>query len=130
MIGYGNQGRAHALNLRDSGVQVVIGSDPGRRGWKSAEADAFSPVPIETACAQADLAVIALPDERHEQVWAERIAPALRPGTVAGFLHGFSVHFGQVRPDHSIGVVLVAPKGPGHALRARYAAGQIGRAHV
>ena len=123
VIGYGNQGRAHALNLRDSGIRVLAGSDHGRRGWNRAEADGFQPLPIEEACAKADLAVIALPDEQQEALWQRHIAPALRPGSVVGFLHGFSIRFGFVRPADTIGVVLVAPKGPGKALRERFVAG-------
>ena len=123
MVGYGNQGRAHALNLRDSGMQVVVGSETNRGGWNRAGKDGFEPVSIEQACASADLAVIALPDEWHERLWTDRIAPNLRRGSVAGFLHGFSIRFGLVRPHDGIGVVLVAPKGPGHALRQRFVEG-------
>ena len=123
IIGYGNQGRAHALNLRDSGVNIVVGSEPTRRGAELAAADGFQPMPIDRAAAVADLAVIALPDEHHEQAWARYIAPALRPGSVAGFLHGFSIRFGLVQPAAEICVVLVAPKGPGHALRQRFVDG-------
>jgi ketol-acid reductoisomerase len=123
VIGYGNQGRAHALNLRDSGVLVAVGSDPGRAGWARSEADGFRPLPIEKAAASSDLVVLALPDEMHEGLWRDRLAASVRPGAVVGFLHGFSIHFGFVQVPQSMGVVLVAPKGPGHALRRRFEEG-------
>jgi len=124
VIGFGNQGRAHALNLRDSGISVIVGTRSGGSGEREAVAAGLTTMPIEEACRQADLAVIALPDQVHGPVWTASIAPHLGPGQVAGFLHGFSVHFGQVKADPAVGVVMVAPKGPGQTLRDRFAAGQ------
>jgi len=122
IIGYGNQGHAHALNLRDSGVSVVIGANPGK-GSKAALSDGFDCLSIGQAVQRAALVVVALPDETHQKCWCELIAPCLRPGTVVGFLHGFSVHHGLVNAPAEIGVVMLAPKGPGHALRARFTQG-------
>jgi len=123
VLGYGNQGSAHALNLRDSGHEVIVAnrttSDNGRR----AAADGFRPREIDEAVAAAGLVIVALPDEEHESIWAESIAPNLRPGTVVGFLHGFSIRYGFVTPATDVGVIMVAPKGPGRTLRARFTEG-------
>jgi ketol-acid reductoisomerase len=123
VIGYGNQGRANALNLRDSGARVTVGARPGKRAWSRALEDGFPARSLPEAAAEADVLIVALPDEAHEEVWRSDLEPALRAGTVAGFLHGFSVHHGLVRPRPELGVVLLAPKGPGHALRARFLEG-------
>jgi ketol-acid reductoisomerase len=120
IIGYGNQGRAQALNLRESGASVVIGARAGGAGSARASSEGFASVPIAEAVRQADLLVMALPDQSHAEVWERDIAPHARRESVVGFLHGFSVHFGAVQPPASMGVVMVAPKGPGHALRARF----------
>ncbi|NBX25794.1 MAG: ketol-acid reductoisomerase [Planctomycetes bacterium] len=124
ILGFGNQGRAHAQNLRESGVSVITGTRPGGVGSQQAVRLGFDDMPIERACHEADLVVLALPDQLHGPVWKASIAPNLRPGQVAGFLHGFSVHFGQVKADAGVGVVMVAPKGPGQTLRDRFTAGQ------
>jgi len=124
VIGYGNQGRAHALNLRDSGLDVIIGSERDRRGFTTAQADGFPVVNPCDGAASADLVICALPDEVHAEVVPDRLLPAMRARAVFGVLHGFSIHFGELTlPDH-LGVILVAPKGPGTTLRERYQRGE------
>lgn len=122
VLGYGNQGTAHALNLRDEGHHVVVGQRAASPGWRRAEADGFSPRPLADAVADADLVIMALPDLAHADVWP-RLAPRVAPDAVIGFLHGFSVHYGLITLPTEVGVVLVAPKGPGTTLRDRYVAG-------
>ena len=124
LVGYGNQGRAHALNLRDSGIDVRVAGRPGSEARGRATRDGFATEETHDAAGQSDLVILALPDEAHAEVWARDVAPAIRPGQVAGFIHGSSVHFGLVRPAAGIGIVMVAPKGPGTTLRARYQQGQ------
>ena len=123
IIGYGNQGAAHALNIRDSGCHVIVGNRLDTAGADRARKDGFEPVPIPEAISCSDLFIVALPDEVHGDAWAELIAPHLKPGHTAGFLHGYSIHFGHVSPPGNIGAILVAPKGPGHTLRQRYVEG-------
>jgi len=123
VIGYGNQGRAHALNLRDSGIDVVVGSAPARAGAVAATRDGFSVLAIAEAATGADLIIVALPDDLHAEVWRSTLAPVTRPGQVLGFIHGLSIRFGRVAPPPGVGVVLVAPKGPGTTLRERYLEG-------
>ncbi|MFM8639055.1 MAG: ketol-acid reductoisomerase [Planctomycetota bacterium] len=124
VIGYGNQGRAHALNLRDSGVDVRIGGRPGSTARARAESEGFRTLDTPEAVRGADLVIVALPDEAHAAAWAVAIAPSLVPGQTAGFIHGSSVHFGLVKPVPGVGMVLVAPKGPGTTLRERFVMGQ------
>ncbi|MCA9296497.1 MAG: ketol-acid reductoisomerase, partial [Phycisphaerales bacterium] len=124
VLGYGNQGRAHARNLRDSGIAVIVGSDPERAGHRSAITDGFEAFSLADAAHRADLAIIALPDETHATLLAREILPSLRRDTIVGFLHGFSVHHRQVDIGREVGVILVAPKGPGTTLRARYERGE------
>ena len=123
VIGYGNQGRAHALNLRDSGLRVLVGARPGGRGATAATADGFSPLPLDQAVGRGNLVIVALPDEMHATCWAHDVAPSLRADAVVGFLHGFSVHHGLVKASKDQGVVMVAPKGPGKTLRERFVEG-------
>jgi ketol-acid reductoisomerase len=123
VIGYGNQGRAHALNLRDSGLRVRVGARPGGRGEAAAIADGFTPGPAEDAASAADLVILGLPDEEIPRIVGEQVLPRLRPGATLGFMHGFAIHYGRVQPPAGIGVAMVAPKGPGDTLRERFAAG-------
>ena len=124
ILGFGNQGRAHALNLRDRGVAVCIGARPGGGGHARAVTDGFDPVPYQQAAQKAALVIIALPDEVHGTVWRETLGKVIEPGQSVGFIHGFSVHFGHVTPPAGVGVVMVAPKGPGTTLRQRFELGQ------
>lgn len=123
IIGYGNQGHAHALNLRDSGVRVVIGQRPGR-GFDRARADGFLPLPLRDATAAADLVVLSLPDESASDIYAQQVAPVLRAGQALGFVHGFNIRFGFIQPPPEVDVVMVAPKGPGTLLRSLYQQGK------
>lgn len=124
LLGYGNQGRAHALNLRDSGVDVRVSGHPGSASRTKAATEGFAVADPAEAIRGAELVIVALPDEVHAEAWRTAIAPNLRPGQTAGFIHGSSVHFGLVRPVAGVGMVLVAPKGPGTTLRERFVAGQ------
>ena len=120
VIGYGNQGRAHALNLRDSGIDITIGA----RNTNNALRDGFNAVSIEEA-STADLLIIALPDEVQGKIYNEQIAPHLltNAGQTLGFIHGFAIHYGHIIPPQDVGVVMVAPKGPGITVREKYVAG-------
>jgi ketol-acid reductoisomerase len=123
VIGYGNQGRAQALNLRDSGVAVTVALPEGSPGRAKAEADGFAPATAAEAAAAADLAVMLAADEDHGRIYAEEIAPYLREGAALSFAHGLSIRFGLVAPRSDLDVFLVAPKGPGTALRHDYLEG-------
>jgi ketol-acid reductoisomerase len=124
VVGYGNQGRAQALNLRDSGVPVLIGlrQDSARRGPASAEG--FDVMTAAEAAARADVVVMLAEDERHKDLYEGEIAPNLRPGAALVFAHGLSIRFGLIAPRPDLDIVLVAPKGPGTALRSEYQAGR------
>jgi len=122
VVGYGNQGRAHALNLRDSGWDVVVGQRPGP-GFDRATADGFRPVAVADAVAAAELVILGLPDETAALAYEKEIAPVLRPAAALGFLHGFNIRFGYVAPPDGVDVILVAPKGPGTLLRSLYQRG-------
>ena len=123
VIGYGNQGEAHALNLRDSGVRVVIGARDGA-GSQAARAADFDVQPLEKAVATADLVIIALPDEAQPEAMRTLVLPHVRVDATLGFIHGFCVHYNLLPSlPEGVGVVMVAPKGPGRTLRARYVAG-------
>jgi ketol-acid reductoisomerase len=124
VLGFGNQGAAHALNLRDSGVSVLVANRPDTANGRRAVACGFDPLPLEEGVERADLTIIALPDEAQPAVWTDRIAPHLKPGGIAGFLHGFSIRYRLIRPPDDIGVIMVAPKGPGRTLRQRFEGGQ------
>jgi len=123
VVGYGNQGRAHALNLRDSGIGILIGQRQGR-SFDRAVADGFSPVPVREASSRADLLIVSLPDESAAEVFQADIAPVLRPGQTLGFVHGFNIRFGFIAPPTGVDVIMVAPKGPGALLRSSYVEGR------
>lgn len=122
IIGYGAQGAAHAQNLRDSGCQVVIGQRIGK-GFDAAIKDGFQPVSIADASRQADLVNILLPDEVHGEVYDEEVGLHMEPGNVVMTCHGFSFHYGLVKPPSGIDTLLVAPKGQGHMVRGEYLRG-------
>ncbi|MGE5590683.1 MAG: ketol-acid reductoisomerase [Bacillota bacterium] len=123
VIGYGSQGRAQSRNLRDSGVNVVVGLRPGSPSRRQAEADGLRVVSLESAAA-ADVIMLLLPDEQHGPVFREYVLPHLRPGKSVAVSHGFSVHYGQVAPPPEVDVWMVAPKSPGHMVRRLYEEGQ------
>ena len=124
IIGYGSQGHAHALNLKDSGVKVIIGLYPGSKSAAKAEAEGLTVKTVAEASAAADLIMILLPDEVRRGIYENEIKPHLTAGKVLAFAHGFNIHFGQVIPPADIDVVMIAPKGPGHLVRRTYAEGQ------
>jgi ketol-acid reductoisomerase len=123
VIGYGNQGRAQALNLRDSGVAVTVALPAGSKRREQAGADGFDVMTSAEAVAGADFVVLLAADEDHGRIYAEEIAPHLREGAAIQFAHGLSIRFGLIEPRADLDVLLVAPKGPGTALRADYLAG-------
>jgi len=123
ILGYGSQGRAHALNLRDAGLRVVVANRRDSENGRRALAEGFEPLPISSAVRQADLVVLGLPDEVQPEVYAASIEPNLRKGATLGFLHGFAIRYGLIKPRKDLAVVMVAPKGPGAALRERFQAG-------
>ncbi|CCQ94302.1 acetohydroxy-acid isomeroreductase [[Clostridium] ultunense Esp] len=122
IIGYGSQGHAHAQNLRDSGLDVIVGLRNGK-SWDKAEEDGFKVYSVSDAAAQADVIMILLPDERQPKVYEEEIAPQLREGQAIAFAHGFNIHFNQIVPPPFVDVFLAAPKGPGHLVRRVYEEG-------
>ncbi|NEU29814.1 ketol-acid reductoisomerase [bacterium LRH843] len=119
VIGYGSQGHAHALNMRESGVDVIIGLRQGK-SWDQAVNDGFQVYSVREASAQADLIMILLPDERQTEVYKNEIEPELTEGKVLAFAHGFNIHFNQIVPPSNIDVFLAAPKGPGHLVRRTF----------
>ncbi len=123
IIGYGSQGHAHALNLRDSGHRVIIGIEPSRPSAARARDDGFTVLPVAEAARQADWIQILLPDETHAAVYEAAIRPHLTAGKILGLAHGFSIHFQTIAPPPNVDVVMIAPKGPGHLVRRVYAAG-------
>lgn len=123
IIGYGSQGHAHAQNLRDSGVNVVVGQRPGGPNYDLAKEHGFEPVSAAEAAKQADLIMILLPDQVQKTVFDNDIAPNLVEGNVIAFGHGFNVHFQQIVPPKGIDCMLIAPKGPGHMVRRTFAEG-------
>lgn len=124
IIGYGSQGHAHALNLKDSGLDVMVGLYPGSPSWQKAEAEGLTVKNTADAAAAADFLMILLPDEVQKAVFNNDIAPNLKQGDVLAFAHGFNIHFSQVVPPPHVDVVMVAPKGPGHLVRRVFQQGQ------
>ncbi|MBY6050188.1 ketol-acid reductoisomerase [Cytobacillus firmus] len=122
VIGYGSQGHAHALNLRNSGHKVVMGLRPGK-SWVLAEEDGFLVLPVKGACEAAEVIMVLLPDEMQPTVYEKDIKPSLSAGKALAFAHGFNIHFHQVVPPENVDVFLVAPKGPGHLVRRTYEEG-------
>ena len=123
IIGYGSQGHAHAQNLRDSGVKVVVGQRPGGANYELAKEHGFNPVSASEAAAQADLIMILLPDQVQGDVYKNEIKPHLTAGKALLFAHGFNIHFGQIEPPKDVDVFLIAPKGPGHLVRRTFTEG-------
>ena len=124
VIGYGSQGHAHALNLKESGVKVIIGLYEGSKSWPVAEEAGFEVYTAADAAAKADLIMILINDERQAKLYKESIEPNLAPGKILAFAHGFNIHFQQIIPPKDVDVIMVAPKGPGHTVRSEYVAGK------
>ncbi len=122
IIGYGSQGHAHALNLRESGVDVVVGLRQGK-SFEQAKNDGLPVYSVSEAVEQADVVMVLLPDENQPKVYKEEIEPGLKPGNSLVFAHGFNIHFSQIVPPSFVDVFLVAPKGPGHLVRRTYTEG-------
>ncbi len=123
VAGFGNQGHAHALNLRESGIEVVVGNRRDTPNGRRAAELGFDVYPLAEAAGRADLVVIALPDEAQPEIYAQSIAPHLKRDAVIGFLHGFNIRYAFIEPAADVGVVMVAPKGPGATLRRLYREG-------
>ena len=123
ILGYGSQGHAHAQNLRDNGLKVVVGQRPGGPNFDLAKEHGFDPLPVEEATAAADLVNMLLPDEVQGPIYEEHVKPNLQPGNVLMCSHGFNLHFGEVKPPAGVDTLLVAPKGPGHLVRSEFEAG-------
>ncbi|MCR4418995.1 MAG: ketol-acid reductoisomerase [Clostridia bacterium] len=124
VLGYGSQGHAQAQNLRDSGLDVVVGELPGSEPWRQAEKDGFTVLSAAEACAQAQLIQVLVPDDVQPRVYREAIAPHLTPGKAMMFSHGFNIHYRQIVPPSEIDVIMVAPKGPGHLVRRVFTEGR------
>ncbi len=123
IIGYGSQGHAHAQNLRDSGLNVVVGQRPGGDNWKQARDDGFKPVSASDAAMKADVIQILVQDQYQPVVYEKEVLTNLTKGKVLVFSHGFNIHFNQIDPPEDVDVVMVAPKGPGHLVRREYVRG-------
>jgi len=124
VIGYGSQGHAHALNLNDSGVDVVVGLYEGSKSWKIAEEAGLTVKTAADAAKQADIIMILVNDEKQPKLYKESIEPYLSAGKSLAFAHGFNIHFGQIVPPSDVNVFMVAPKGPGHTVRSQYQEGK------
>lgn len=123
IIGYGSQGHAHALNLRDSGVEVVVGLRPNSASRQKTAIARLAVADIASAVQQADIVMMLLPDEDIARVYEQEVAPHIRPGATLGFAHGFNIHYGQIQPRDDLDVIMVAPKAPGHTVRSTYVEG-------
>lgn len=124
VIGYGSQGHAHALNLHESGVDVIVGLYVGSKSWKLAEEAGLKVATAYDAAAQADIIMILINDEKQPKLYKESIEPNLKAGKALVFAHGFNIHFGQIVPPADVDVFMVAPKGPGHTVRSQYQEGR------
>ncbi len=124
VIGYGSQGHAHALNLRDSGVNVVVGLYEGSKSAQRAKEAGLTVLSVAEAAKQADVIMILVPDERQAKIYKESIEPNLTEGKTLAFAHGFNIHFKQIVPPSNVDVIMVAPKGPGHTVRYEYQEGK------
>ena len=123
VIGYGSQGHAHALNLKDSGCDVRIGLREGSKSWQAAEEAGLKVMTVADAAKEADLIMILAPDEKQAEIYEQSIAPNLNSGDTLAFAHGFNIHFGYIKPPADVDVIMIAPKGPGHMVRRVYQEG-------
>jgi ketol-acid reductoisomerase len=123
VLGYGSQGHAHALNLKDSGEDVRVGLRPGSASWAKAEAQGLRVLDTADAVREADVVMVLTPDVGQAALYREAIEPRLREGAMLMFAHGFSIHYGQVQPPAALDVAMIAPKAPGHLVRSTYVEG-------
>lgn len=123
VIGYGSQGHAQAQNLRDSGIEVIVGQRPGSPNFERAVEDGFQPVSAREAAEAADVIQLLVPDHIQARLYREDVASSMKAGKTLLFSHGFNIHYGQIVPPAGVDVVMVAPKGPGHLVRSEYARG-------
>ncbi|SFR93500.1 ketol-acid reductoisomerase [Anaeromicropila populeti] len=124
VIGYGSQGHAHALNMKESGVNVIIGLYEGSKSWKKAEEQGLTVYTAAEAAKLADVIMILINDEKQAKLYKESIEPNLEAGNTLMFAHGFAIHFGQIIPPADVNVIMIAPKGPGHTVRGQYQEGK------
>ncbi|NKF23331.1 ketol-acid reductoisomerase [Solimonas sp. C16B3] len=123
IVGYGSQGHAHALNLKDSGVDVIVGLRAGSKSWEKAEKSGVKVMEVGEAVKIADVIMILAPDEDQRKIYADSIAPNIKQGAALAFAHGLNVHFGLIEPRADLDVIMIAPKGPGHTVRSTYTQG-------
>ena len=124
ILGYGSQGHAHALNLHESGVDVVVGLRKDSASWKKAEEAGLKVMEVDEAAKAGDFVMMLVPDESAADIYAEKVAPNLVEGNVLMFAHGFNIHFNQIKAPKNVDVIMVAPKGPGHTVRSQYLEGK------
>jgi ketol-acid reductoisomerase len=124
VLGFGSQGHAHALNLKDSGIDVIVGLYPGSRSWAAAERQGLRVVPVEQAAREASIIMFCLPDQVQRAVYEQAVEPHLEEGKTLMFAHGFNIHFGQINPPPVVDVTMVAPKGPGPMVRRVFTEGR------
>src|SRR5271154_6327323 len=123
ILGFGSQGHAHGLNLRESGINVIVANRPDSANGRLAKEHGFELLSVGDAVDRADLSIITLPDEVQPEVYTKQIAPKLKAGKALGFTHGFNIHFKTVVPPSNVDVLMVAPKGPGHLVRSQFEQG-------
>ena len=124
IIGYGSQGHAHALNLHESGVDVVVGLYKGSKSWAIAEEAGLQVATVEEASAMAQVIMLLLPDEKQAKIYRDSVEANLSAGKYLAFAHGFNLHFGQIKPPADVNVIMIAPKGPGHTVRTQFQEGK------
>ncbi len=123
VIGFGSQGHAHALNLKDNGCNVMVGLYPGSKSWAQAQNAGLRVGTVEEVAREADIIMMLAPDQAQRQIYYESIAPGLRAGNMLMFAHGFNIHFNQILPPPDVNVTMIAPKAPGHRMREMFTAG-------
>jgi ketol-acid reductoisomerase len=124
VIGYGSQGHAHALNLKDSGFKVVVGLYEGSKSWQKAESQGLTVMTASKAAEAADVVMILINDEKQAKLYADSVGPAMKPGKTLAFAHGFNIHYQQINPPEGVDVIMIAPKGPGHTVRSQFLEGR------
>lgn len=124
VMGFGSQGHAHALNLKDSGVNVIVGLRSDSKSFKEAEKAGLKVMEVQEAAENADVVMMLLPDEVQAKIYKEQIEPHMSEGKILMFAHGFNIHFHQIQPEENLDVIMVAPKGPGHTVRSQYLEGK------